>query len=74
MTQDYPHRRGDTFIGVNAFVHVSMQQGTACHPAQQRSFSDLKVGPTVKVWSRSGRTLLSSPGQLEDGTEVVILE
>ncbi|WP_374226848.1 DUF3221 domain-containing protein [Ktedonobacter sp. SOSP1-85] len=51
-----------------------MQQGTACHTAQRRSLSDLKVGQKVKVWSSSGITTLSYPGQLQDVTDVVIFE
>jgi hypothetical protein len=74
ITQGHTQGRVDTLISINSFVHVSMQQGTACNTAQRRSLSDLKVGQTVKVWSSSGITLTSYPGQLQDVTDVVILE
>ncbi|HEY0752438.1 MAG TPA: hypothetical protein VGD98_00545 [Ktedonobacteraceae bacterium] len=64
----------DTDISVDAFVHVYMQQGTACHTAQRGSLSDLKVEQKVKIWSSSGITLTSYPGWLEDVTDIVILE
>jgi ABC-type multidrug transport system fused ATPase/permease subunit len=74
ITQGNTQGRVDTFISVNSFVHIYMQQGTACRTAQQGSLSDLKVGQTVRVWSSSGATLQSYPGQLLDVTDVVILE
>ena len=74
ITQGNTQGRVDTLISVNSFVHVYMQQGIACHTAQRRSLSALKVGQTVKVWSSSGIILTSYPGQLQDVTDVVILE
>jgi hypothetical protein len=64
----------DTYISVNASVHVFLQQGTACSLAQQGSLSNLNIGQRARVWSSSGITLLSYPGWLEDVTTMVILE
>lgn len=64
----------DMVINVDRSIHVYTQRGTDCSAAQRRSFSELKVGQTIKVWSSSGIVLTTYPGILTDVTDVVIID
>ena len=57
-------------VGVNDATRIFRQQGRECKPA---SFSDLKAGQKVAVWSKSGTELNSYPGQIRDTSDIVIV-
>jgi type II secretory pathway pseudopilin PulG len=57
-------------VGVTDATRIFRQQGSEYNPA---SFSDLKAGQKVAVWSKSGTALNSYPGQIRDTSDIVIV-
>lgn len=60
-------------IRVESSTRIYRQPGATCQGLQQVSFSDLRPGQTLKVWSSSGIMLETYPGQLLDISDIVIL-
>jgi hypothetical protein len=60
-------------IRVEPSTRIFRQTGAACQGLQQVSFSELRPGQTLKIWSSSGMMLQTYPGQLLDISDIVIV-
>ena len=65
--------RVDLIVRVEASTRIWRQQGPRCQDVQAVSFSDLRAGQKIKVWSRSGILITTYPGQLTDASDIVIV-
>ena len=60
-------------IRVERSTRIFRQPGAICQALQQASFSDLRPGQSLKIWSSSGIMITTYPGQLQDISYIVIL-
>ena len=57
-------------VDVQASTRIFRQQGSECIPV---SFSDLKAGQRVEIWSKSGTAYNTYPGQIGDTSDIIIV-